>query len=71
MGLCQHPDIFQRTFSELMADLEFVRVYIDDLIILTKDAWENHLDQLKIVLQRLQKAGLKSMPRSPSLVKQN
>jgi len=58
MGLCNSPDIFQEKMGELMADLEFVRAYIDDLIILTKDTWENHLDQLKIVLQRLQNAGL-------------
>jgi len=42
-----------------MADLEFVRAYIDDLIILTKDTWENHLQQLKIVFTRLRDAGLK------------
>jgi len=59
MGLCNSPDIFQEKMGELMADLEFVRAYTDDLIILTKDTWEHHLDQLKIVLQRLQNAGLK------------
>jgi len=48
MGLCNSPDIFQEKMGELMADLEFVRAYIDDLIILTKDTCENHLQQLKI-----------------------
>jgi len=46
MGLCNSPDIFQEKMGELMADLEFVRAYIDDLIILTKDTWENPLQQL-------------------------
>ena len=59
MGLCNSPDIFQEKMGELMADLEFVRAYIDDLIILTKDTWEHHLEQLKIVFTRLRDAGLK------------
>jgi len=48
MGLCNSPDISQEKMGELMANLEFVRAYIDDLIILTKDTCENHLQQLKI-----------------------
>jgi len=48
MGLCNSPDIFQEKMGELMADLEFVRAYIDDLIILTKDSWDNHFNQLRI-----------------------
>ena len=35
MGLCNSPDIFQEKMSQLMMDLEFVRVYIDDLLIIT------------------------------------
>jgi len=31
--------------EELMADLEFICASIDDLIILTKDAWAHHLDK--------------------------
>jgi len=40
MGLCNSPDIFQEKMGELMADLEFVRAYIDDLIDLTKSTWK-------------------------------
>jgi len=42
-----------------MADLEFIHSYIDGLIILTKDTWSHHLDQLCIVFTQLQAAGLK------------
>jgi len=59
MGLCNSPDIFQEKMGELMADLESVRAYTDDLIILTKDTWENHLQQLKIVFTRLKGTTLK------------
>jgi len=71
MGLCNSPDIFQEKMGELMADLEFVRAYIDDLIILTKDTWENHLEQLRIVLSRLQEAGLKIHAKNHSLAELN
>lgn len=59
MGLCNSPDIFQEHMSELMLDLEYVRTYIDDLLIFTKGTFEDHLDKLQTVLRRLRKAGLK------------
>ena len=59
MGLCNSPDIFQEKMSELMADLEFVRTYIDDLLCLTKGTFNNHLEKLQRVLTRIQQAGLK------------
>ncbi len=36
MGVSGSPDIFQAKFSELMMTLEFVRAYIDDLLVITK-----------------------------------
>ena len=49
MGLKNSPDIFQEKMSSLMAGLEFVRTYIDDLLIITEfqespeDTWDLHL----------------------------
>ena len=45
--------------SELFYDLEFVRCFIDDLLIITKGSLENHLHKLRTVLKRLRAAGLK------------
>jgi hypothetical protein len=59
MGLCNSPDIFQEKMSELMDGLAFVRTYIDDLLFLTKGTFSDHLEKVELVLQRLQKAGLK------------
>ena len=42
-----------------MAGLEFVRAYIDDLLVISKGNWEDHLDKLETVLERLKQAGLK------------
>ena len=59
MGLCNSPDIFQEKMSELMDGLAFVRTCIDDLPCLTKGFFSDHLEKAELVLQRLQKAGLK------------
>ena len=45
--------------SELMVALEFVRTYLDDLLNITKASLDNYLDHLRLVLTRLQEAGLK------------
>ena len=45
--------------SDLMQDLEYVRAYIDDLLIITSGSLDDHLDKLKVVLGKLRKAGLK------------
>ena len=59
MGLCNSPDIFQEKMSNLMYDLEYVRTYIDDLLVITNGDWTDHLNSLEAVLKRLQDAGLK------------
>src|SRR5210317_1214655 len=59
MGLCNSPDIFQEKMSEIMADLVFVRTYIDDLLVITSSSFEDHLEKLEQTLTRLQTAGLK------------
>jgi len=59
MGLCNNPDIFQEKMSELMDGLAFVQTHIDDLLCLTKGTFSDHLVEVELVLQRLQKAGLK------------
>ena len=59
MGLCNAPDIFQEKMSDLMGDLQNVRAYINDLLVITNGTLEEHLEQLETVLKRLQVAGLK------------
>ena len=52
--------------SDLMAGLEFVRAYIDDLLIITKSDWSDHLEKLEQVLIRLKEANLKVNLRKSS-----
>ena len=37
---------FQEKMSTLMADFKFVNAYIDDLLVLTKGTFQDHLDKL-------------------------
>ena len=59
MGLCNSPDIFQEKISELFIGLDTVRVYIDELLHVTKGSWKEHLSVIKEMFTRLHKAGLK------------
>ena len=59
MGLCNSPDIFQEKMLELMEGLDYVRTYIDNLLVISSGTFEEHLNQLSKVLKRLEEAGLK------------
>src|SRR5512133_1590033 len=59
MGLCNSPNIFQEKVSELMSGLEFCRAYIDDLLVVSKGSFEQHMEHLEQALTRLSDAGLK------------
>jgi transposase InsO family protein len=59
MGLSNSPDIFQEKMSALMYDLEYVRTYLDDLLVITNGTYADHLTRLEVVLTRLDRAGLK------------
>jgi hypothetical protein len=59
MGYAGSADIFQAEMMDLMEALEYVRAYIDDLLVITRGTLEDHLEKLTEVLRRLSKAGLK------------
>ena len=59
MGCAGSADIFQAEMMDLMEALEYVRAYIDDLLVITRGSLEDHLEKLMEVLRRLREAGLK------------
>ncbi len=59
MGFGGSADIFQAQITDLMASFEFVQVYMDDLLIITRRTLEKHLQRMETVLTRLHDAGLK------------
>ena len=50
MGLANIPDILLEKMGDLFADLETIQAYIDDLLVLTKGSWKDHLTKQEKVL---------------------
>ncbi len=59
MGFGGSADIFQAQIMDLMASLEFVWAYMDDLLIITRWTLDKHFQKMERVLTRLRDAGLK------------
>jgi hypothetical protein len=59
MGLCNSPDIFQEKMSTLLGDLEYIQKYIENVLILTKSNWQDHLSHFEIIFHHIKEAGLK------------
>ena len=59
MGVCIAPDVFQEKMNNLFNELESVRCYIDDLLVITHGSYEKHLEELEKVFVLLEDAGLK------------
>ena len=51
MGVYSSPDIFQVKMNELFHVFEFIRAYINDLLIINKGDWFDHLEKLKLTIQ--------------------
>ena len=47
MGLCNSPDIFQEKMNELFSGFEEVLVYIDNILIVTKGFFADHVEKLE------------------------
>ena len=60
MGIKNSPDIFQAVMAEILGDLAYVRVYLDDILLTTSDSYEDHLVKLSTVLERLQQYGFRA-----------
>ena len=59
MGVYNIPDNFQENISEIFEGFDMVCVYIDDVLVINKNNFEDHIKALDRVIQRLAEAGLK------------
>ena len=59
MGLCNSAEIFQEKMNKLFTGLEYVRAYIDNLLVISKGSFKDHLEKLDQVLKKLKAARLK------------
>jgi hypothetical protein len=53
------PDVFQNVMSKLVQDMEYVKTFLDDLLMLTNNGFKDHLLKLEMVLARLSTAGMR------------
>ncbi len=69
-GLQGAPATFQRLMDQVLAGAEaFSAAYLDDIVIYSL-TWEDHVQHLKEVLQRLHQAGLTVQPKKCSIAQQ-
>ena len=59
MGVCNSPNLFQEHMSELMAGLEFVRVFVNNTLCLTKGDFDDHLQKSEQIFMRTQDTNLR------------
>lgn len=69
-GLQNAPSTFQRLMTFCFGDLNFesLLIYLDDIIIFSR-TFEEHLERLKLVFDRLRKHGLKLKPQKCNLLR--
>ena len=53
MGMCTSGDIIQAKVDELLVYIEGIKIYINDIIFLSKDFFTKHIAQLRISFSRL------------------
>jgi hypothetical protein len=51
--ICLDSDVFQNVMSKLVQGMEYVKTYLDDLLISTNSSFKYHLLKLEMVLARL------------------
>ena len=59
MSMCDSGDILQAKVDEILGYIEGVMTYTNDILVLGKYIFENHIKQMRIIFGRLRAAGLK------------
>ena len=52
MGHSNSPYVFQNKMNDLFHGFEFIRAYIDNLLVLTTGDWTDHLQKLELTLNK-------------------
>jgi hypothetical protein len=59
MGISCSPDTFQEKMSNLMQHLDFVRTYLDDILVISSGTLDDHLEKMEVVFKLLSDKGLR------------
>ena len=43
MGLCNSPDVLQEKMNEFFNDLDYIRTFIDDLLLMNNESLKDHI----------------------------
>ena len=72
MGLASAPDIFQKVMIELFIDLDYVLVYLGDILVIQKkgESEDDHLKKIDEVLSHLEKKGFRANLRKSFFMQQ-
>jgi hypothetical protein len=54
IGIANSPDIFQSKINQLMDELDYLQAYLDNILIVIKNTYEDHISKLDTVLQKQQ-----------------
>ena len=67
MGIASTPNVFQSIMMELLRDLDYVIVYINDILTLQREgkSEDNHLQRVATVLEQLKTKGFKANLQKP------
>jgi len=65
-GLSISPDLFQANMQMLLADLPFVKVCLDDVLIFSNGSYQDHMKKVEQVLERLRSKNLAVNARKSS-----
>ena len=52
MGVSNSPENFQDKTNEMFCGFEFIRSYIDDMLMITKGDCSNHLEKLGLTIKK-------------------
>jgi hypothetical protein len=60
MGMCCSGDVFQQAkVDQLLDNIKAAKIYINDILDISKGSFDDHLKQLDTCFARIQEAGLK------------
>jgi putative transposase len=60
MGIKNSPDVFQAVINDLLGDLDYVQVYLDDILITSNGSFQDHLKKLQLVSKRFEQVNFRA-----------
>jgi hypothetical protein len=59
MGILCSPYIFGSKMSDVMQHLDFVRTYLDDILVISSGTLDDHLEKMEVFIKILSDKGLR------------